>query len=120
MMQLRLLIVLHVLRVFPALLFCQQSDTWNVYSFSKDCVAVSAPKETQFVDGKSGHMYVSFVGNGEKLALMVTTLVGMSDQEVRDGMRESMTQDKSIEPSSVGEATVAGNPGFRAVRLLGK
>jgi len=120
MMQLRLLTVFLVLLVFPALLFCQQPDTWKEYAFSQDGVAVSAPKEPQFVDGKSGHMYVSFLGNGEKLALMVTTLVGMSDQEVRDGMRESLTQDKSIEPSSVGEATIANNPGFRAVRLLGK
>jgi len=119
-MQLRLLTVFLVLLLFPALLFCQQPDTWKEYVYSQDGVAISAPKEPQFVDGKTGHMYVSFLGNGEKLALMVTTLAGMPDQEVRDGMRESLTRDKSIEPLSVGETTVAGNPGLRAVRLLGQ
>jgi hypothetical protein len=119
-MRLRLLTVFLVVFAFPAWLFCQQPDPWKEYVYSQDGVAISAPKEPQFVDGKNGHMYVSFLGNGEKLALMVTTLVGMSDQEVREGMRESLTEDKSIEASSVGEATVAGNPGYRAVRLFGK
>ena len=122
-MPLRLLTVFVVLSVWAAASLPQQSlqpDPWKEYVYSQDGVAISAPEEPQFVDGKNGHMYVSFLGNGEKLALMVTTVIGMSDQEVRDGMRESLTQDKSIESSSVAEATVANNPGFRAVRLLGK
>jgi hypothetical protein len=118
-MQLRLTIFF-ALWVFPAWLFCQQPDSWKEYVYPQDGVAISAPEEPQFVDGKTDHMYVSFLGNDEKLALMVTTLVGMSDLEVRSVMRDSLTQDKSIEPSSIGEATVVGNPGFRAVRLLGK
>src|SRR5262249_22666414 len=122
-MQSRLLIALMVLSVYAVASNGQQpqpSDTWKEYVYPQDGVAVSMPEEPVVKSDKNGRMYVSFLPNGEKLALMTTTLAGMPDREAQDGMREGLVQDKMIEPSSIGEAMLAGHPGVRAVRLFGK
>ena len=59
-MRLRLLATTVLLLLDTATLLSQQPDSWKEYAYSQDGVAISAPKEPQFVDGKSGHMYVSF------------------------------------------------------------
>ena len=97
----------------------QPSDTWKEYAYPQDGLAISMPQEPVIKSDKNGSMYVGFLPNGEKLALMTRTLAGMSDQQAQDGMREGLVRDSTIEPSSIGEATIVGHPGVRAVRVLG-
>ncbi|HEY7403291.1 MAG TPA: hypothetical protein VIB39_07210 [Candidatus Angelobacter sp.] len=122
-MKLRLLIVCLVWAVGSGAGVSQQpqpTDSWKEYAYPQDGVAISAPEEPVVVNESDHRMYVSTLPNGGKLALMVMTVAGMSDQEVRDSMREGLVHDKTIEPSSIAETTVAGNAGFRAVRLFPK
>jgi hypothetical protein len=113
-MKLRLLTPLALLLTCTVPLLSQQPNPWKEYVYADDGFAISAPVEPHFTREGSTHLYLSNGSNHEKLALAVLNVVGKSDQEVHDMLKQSVVKNAQVAPSSIEEITFANVPALRA------
>jgi hypothetical protein len=119
-MKLRLRTPLALLLICTTPLLSQQSDPWKEYVYADDGFAISAPVELHVNLENKTHVYAGKGGNNERLAVAVLNVVGKSDPEVRDLMKQYLSSDPSVVQSSIEEISYANSPGLRARKQVGE
>jgi hypothetical protein len=119
-MRFRLLTPFIFLLIYTAPLFCQQPDPWKEYVYSDDGFAVSTPVEPKLDQSSKTRLYVSKGSSNEKMAVAVLTVIGKSDQEILDMMKQSYAKNALVAPSSIEEISFVNVPALRAQKQVGE